>query len=84
MLRRNLYPTSTTLLACFLLLAKSLIKLVDNSLVGQLTKCHLFSDSLYGFILFPTTAGHLPVVSDRIAGFNSSGATRDVELIEKW
>ena len=36
-----------------------------------------FSDFLYGFRSFPSTADLLAVVSDRIArGFNKPGATR--------
>ena len=40
-----------------------------------------FSDFLYGFRSFPSTADLLTVVSDRIArGFNKSRATRAVAV----
>ena len=56
-------------------------KLVNNSIVGHLEKCVLFSDFQYGFRSCRSTADLLTVVSDRIArAFNRSGATRAVAL----
>ena len=56
-------------------------KLVNNSIVGHLEKCGLFSDFQYGFRSSRSTADLLTVVSDRIArAFNRSGATRAVAL----
>ena len=56
-------------------------KLVNNSIVGHLEKCGLFSDFQYGFRSSRSTADLFTVVCDRIArAFNSSGATRAVAL----
>ena len=56
-------------------------KLVNNSIVGHLEKCGLFSDFQYGFRSSRSTADLLTVVCDRIArAFNRSGATRTVAL----
>ena len=56
-------------------------KPVNNSIVGHLEKCGLFSDFQYGFRSSRSTADLLTVVSDRIArAFNRSGATRAVAL----
>ena len=56
-------------------------KLGNNSIVGHLEKCGLFSDFQYGFRFSRSTAALLTVVSDRIArAFNRSGATRAVAL----
>ena len=56
-------------------------KLLNNSIVDHLEKCALFSDFRYGFRSSQSTADHLTVVSDRIAGaLNRSGATRAVAL----
>ena len=43
-------------------------KLVNNRIVDQLEKCHLFSDFQYGFKSSQSTADLLTVASDRIAG----------------
>ena len=56
----------------------------NNGIVDHLGKCDLFSDFLYGFRSFRSTAGFFTVVSDTIArAFNRSGATRAVSLISK-
>ena len=56
-------------------------KLVNNTIVGHLEKCGLFSDFQYGFRSSRSTADLLTVVSDRIArAFNRFGATRAVAL----
>ena len=56
-------------------------KLVNNRIVDHLEKCRLFSDFLYGFRSYWSTADLLTFVSDRIAtAFHSSGATRAVAL----
>ena len=56
-------------------------KLVNNRIVDHLEKCALFSDFQYGFRSSQSTAGLLRLVSDRTSRpFNSSGATRAVEL----
>ena len=56
-------------------------KLRNNSIVGHLEKCGLFSDFQYGFRSSRSTADLLTVVSDRIArAFNRSRATRAVAL----
>ena len=56
-------------------------KLVNNSIVGHLEKCGLFSDFQYGFRSSQSTADLPTVVSDRIArAFNRFGATRAVAL----
>ena len=61
--------------------SKVLETLVKNRIVDHLEKCGHFSDFQYGFRSSRSTAGLLPVVSDRIAGaFNKSGATRAMAL----
>ena len=56
-------------------------KLVNNSIVGHLEKCGLFSDFQYGFRSSRSTADLLTVVSDRIArAFNRPVTTRAVAL----
>ena len=63
------------------MVSKVFEKLVNNSIVDHLEKCHLFSDFQYGFRSSRSTADLLTVVSDRIArAFNMSGATRAVAL----
>ena len=48
-------------------------KLVNNSIVGHLEKCGLFSDFQYGFRSSRSTADLLTIISDR--AFNRSGTT---------
>ena len=56
-------------------------KLVNDSIVGDLEKCGLFSDFQYGFRSSRSTADLLTLVSNRIAwAFNRFGATRVVAL----
>ena len=56
-------------------------KFVNNSIVGHLEKCGLFSDFQYGFRSSRSIADLPTVVSNRIARtFNRSGATRAVAL----
>ena len=56
-------------------------KLVNNSIIGHLEKCGLFSYFQYGFRSSRSTADLLTVVSNRIArAFNRSWATRAVAL----
>ena len=73
---KNYHPVS--LLS---VVSKVFEKLVNNSIVGHLEKCGLFSSFQYGFRSSRSTAYLLTVLSDRIArAFNRSGATRAVAL----
>ena len=56
-------------------------ELVNNSIVGHIEKCGLFSNVQYTFRSSRSTADLLTVLSDRIArAFNRSGATGTVAL----
>ena len=61
-------------------------KLGNNSIVGHLEKCGLFSDFQYGFRFSRSTAALLTVVSDRIARayFNRSDIQDTVDWGKKW
>ena len=56
-------------------------ELVNNSIVGHIEKCGLFSNVQYTFRSSRSTADLLTVLPDRIArAFNRSAATRTVAL----
>ena len=76
MLGKGLQLKTTTLIAFFLWLVKSLKRIVDH-----LEKCGLFSDSQHGFRSSRSTVDLLTFVPDRIIrAFNRSGTTRVVAL----
>ena len=77
---KNVREKSITKSYCPVSLLSMVSKVFEklNRIVYHLKKCGLFSDFLYGFRSFRSTAD-LTVLSDRIASaFNRSGATRAV------
>ena len=80
MSRKGLLLKTTPLVSLLSVISK-VFELVNNSIVGHIDKCGLFSNVQYTFRSSRSTADLLTVLPDRIArAFNRSAATRTVAL----